>query len=108
MAERDPLTAEEVRANLDQWEGWSGDTSRISKSFELDYYTSVQVIADVAEAAKRLQHHPDVDLRWQRLHFSITTYTAGAVVTPLDFKLVAEIERVATEHGAKSASGPTE
>ncbi|MEV0282194.1 4a-hydroxytetrahydrobiopterin dehydratase [Streptomyces sp. NPDC050610] len=101
MAERDPLTAEEVRANLARWEGWTGDTARISKSFQLDYYTSIKVINEVAEAARKIQHHPDIDLRWERLHFGITTYSAGGVVTPLDFKLVAEIERVAAGHGAK-------
>ncbi|MBA6439392.1 4a-hydroxytetrahydrobiopterin dehydratase [Streptomyces sp. GMR22] len=103
MAERDPLTAEEVQAHLERWEGWSGDTSRIGKTYQLDYYTSIKVINEVAEAAQKLQHHPDIDIRWERLHFGITTYSAGAVVTPLDFKLVAEIERVTAAHGAKTA-----
>ncbi|MBL1120525.1 4a-hydroxytetrahydrobiopterin dehydratase [Streptomyces sp. 110] len=103
MAERDPLAAEEVQAHLERWEGWSGDTSRIGKTYQLDYYTSIKVINEVAEAAQKLQHHPDIDIRWERLHFSITTYSAGAVITPLDFKLVAEIERVAAAHGAKTA-----
>ena len=100
MAERDPLTAEEVQENLKRWEGWSGDTSRIAKTYQLDYYTGVKMIGDVATAAQKLQHHPDVELNWGRLRFSMTTYTAGGVVTPLDFKLVAEIERVAAAHGA--------
>ncbi|MET7902635.1 4a-hydroxytetrahydrobiopterin dehydratase [Streptomyces sp. NPDC005355] len=103
MAGRDPLTAEEVQTNLERWEGWSGDKSRIGKTYQLDYYTSIKVINEVAEAARKLQHHPDIDIRWERLHFSITTYSAGGVVTPLDFKLVAEIERVASAHGAKTA-----
>ncbi|MEU7040503.1 4a-hydroxytetrahydrobiopterin dehydratase [Streptomyces varsoviensis] len=102
MAERDPLTPEEVQDNLARWEGWTGDTERISKTFQLDYYTSIKVINEVAEAAQKLQHHPDIDIRWERLHFGITTYTAGGKVTPLDFKLVAEIERVAAGHGAKT------
>ncbi|WEV27163.1 4a-hydroxytetrahydrobiopterin dehydratase [Streptomyces sp. 71268] len=104
MAERDPLTAEEVKENLADWAGWSGDTSRISKTYQLDYYTSIEVINEVAEAAQRLQHHPDIDIRWERLHFSMTTYTAGGVVTPLDFKLVADIERIAAAHGATTAA----
>lgn len=104
MADREPLTDQQVLKNLDHWEGWSGDTSRISKTFRLDYYTSVKVINEVAEAAQRLQHHPDVDLRWEKLHFSLRTYSAGGVVTPLDFKLIAEIERVASAHGAVTAS----
>lgn len=98
------MTAEEVQTNLERWEGWSGDTSLIGKTYRLDYYTSIKVINEVAEAAQKLQHHPDIDIRWERLHFSVTTYSAGAVVTPLDFKLVAEIERVAAAYGAETAS----
>lgn len=104
LADRDPLTAEEVQQHLDRWEGWSGDTSRIAKTFQLDYYTSVKTINEVVEAAQQLQHHPDIDLRWERLRFSTTTYSAGGLVTPPDFKLVAEMERIATAYGATTAS----
>ncbi|GAB2827347.1 4a-hydroxytetrahydrobiopterin dehydratase [Streptomyces daliensis] len=103
MAERDPLTEDQVREHLARWDGWSGDTRRISKTYQLDYYTSITVINEMAETAQRLQHHPDVDLRWQTLTFSITTYTAGAVVTALDFNLVAELERITAAHGATTA-----
>lgn len=104
MGERDPLTAAKVQDNLANWEGWTGNTSRISKTYHLDYYTSIKVINEVAEAAQALQHHPDIDIRWERLHFSMTTYSAGGVVTPLDFKLVAEIERITAAHGATTAA----
>lgn len=94
MALRDPLSAAEVADRLSHLDGWTGDTSRIQKTYPLDYFTSVKVIGELAEAAKELEHHPDIDLRWQTLLVSMTTYSAGGVVTELDFKLVERVEEV--------------
>jgi 4a-hydroxytetrahydrobiopterin dehydratase len=57
-------------------------------------------IADLAVAARELEHHPDIDLRWQTLLVSMTTYSAGGVVTELDFKLVERVNAVLAEYGA--------
>ncbi|MDJ1137071.1 4a-hydroxytetrahydrobiopterin dehydratase [Streptomyces iconiensis] len=100
MAERDPLSVEAVADHLSRWDGWEGDTARIHKTFALDFYESTTFLADLVEPAHRLRHQPDIDLRWGKLTISLTTYSSDAVVTELDFKLVAEIERVAAAHGA--------
>ena len=99
MALRDPLSAADVADRLRKLDGWSGDTHRIQKAFPLDYFTSVKVIGELAEAAKELEHHPDIDLRWQTLLVSMTTYSAGGVVTELDFRLVERVEDVAGRYG---------
>ncbi|WP_322753420.1 4a-hydroxytetrahydrobiopterin dehydratase [Frankia sp. Cas3] len=100
MALRDPLPAEEVTRRLNELDGWekAPDREEIHKSFHLDYYTSVKAINDVMEPAQELEHHPDIDLRWETLHFSLTTYTAGQKITKLDFLLVARIEDVMAKY----------
>jgi 4a-hydroxytetrahydrobiopterin dehydratase len=105
MGLRDPLTAQDVAARLRELDGWTGDTSRICKTFDLDYFTSVQVIAELARAAKELEHHPDIDLRWQTLLVSMTTYSAGGVVTELDFKLARRVDAVIGQHGQAASEG---
>lgn len=100
MSLRDPLTPDEVAANLSSLDGWTGDTSRIQRTFHLDYFLSVKAIADLAVAARELEHHPDIDLRWQTLLVSMTTYSAGGVVTELDFKLVERVDAVLAEYEA--------
>ncbi|ADP79546.1 4a-hydroxytetrahydrobiopterin dehydratase [Pseudofrankia inefficax] len=96
MGLRDPLPADEVTRRLAQLEGWekAPDREEIHKTFRLDYYASVKALNDVMTPAQELQHHPDIDLRWETLHFSLTTYTAGQKITELDFLLVDRIEQV--------------
>lgn len=103
MAPRDEvLTPEQLDERLASLNGWHGDTSGISKDFGIDYDTAVRIVAEIGTAAVELEHRPDIDIRWDRLHVFLTTHTAGDVVTELDFLLIAQIDAIATSHGAKS------
>jgi 4a-hydroxytetrahydrobiopterin dehydratase len=96
MGLRDPLPAVEVDRRLRELAGWqkSADGNEIHRTFAVEYYTAIQAIGDVAASAKELEHHPDIDLRWEKLHFSLTTYSAGQCLTELDFLLAARINYV--------------
>lgn len=105
MAPRDEiLSADDIRARFAERVGWTGDTQEITKTFDVDYHAGVAIIVDVAKAAIELEHHPDIDLRWDQLRFMITTHTAGDQVTELDFLLADRIDTIAARHGATPAS----
>jgi 4a-hydroxytetrahydrobiopterin dehydratase len=104
MSLRDPLPADDIRTRLAERVGWTGDTQEITKTFDVEYHAGVATIVDVAQAAIELEHHPDIDLRWDTLRFIITTHTAGDVVTELDFLLADRIDTIAAEHGATPAA----
>jgi 4a-hydroxytetrahydrobiopterin dehydratase len=105
MALRDPLTADDIAARLAERVGWTGDTEEIEKTFDVDYHAGVAIVVEVAQVAIELEHHPDIDIRWDTLRFAITTHTAGDVVTELDFLLADRIDTIATTHGAAAVSG---
>ncbi|WP_131745289.1 4a-hydroxytetrahydrobiopterin dehydratase [Frankia sp. Cppng1_Ct_nod] len=96
MGLRDPLPAEDVTRRLSEFDGWekADDRPEIHKTFVVEYYAAIRVLSEVVEVAKELQHHPDVELHWGRLTFSLTTYSAGQQITELDFLLVGRIEQV--------------
>jgi len=103
MAPRDEkLTPEQVSTRLSALEGWHGDTTGISKDYSIDYDTAIQVAGKIGEVAIEVEHRPDIDIRWDRLHVFMTTHTAGDVITELDFLLVSRIDAIAASHGAKS------
>jgi 4a-hydroxytetrahydrobiopterin dehydratase len=103
VAPRDEvLTAGQVSERLATLEGWHGDTSGISKDYQVDYDTAILMVSDIGQAAIELEHRPDIDIRWAGLHICMTTHTAGDVVTELDFLLVTRIDEIAAAHGAKS------
>jgi len=103
VAPRDEvLTAGQVAERLAALEGRHGDASGISKDYQVDYDTAIQVVSEIGQAAIELEHRPDIDIRWDLLHVFMTTHTAEDVVTELDFLLVTRTDEIATAHGAKS------
>lgn len=102
MAPRDEvLTAEQVSDRLAALQGWRGDTSAVTKDFGAGYDNAIKIVAEIGKVAVELQHRPDIDVRWDRLRVSMTTHTAGDVVTELDFLLIDRIEAIASSYGVK-------
>lgn len=95
-----PLSADDIAAHLAHRQGWTGDTSEIEKWFTIGYHAGVKLIVDVAAESKQVGHHADIDLRFGRVRFGITTHDVDNQVTELDFDLADRIDRIASEHGA--------
>lgn len=100
MGVRDPLTAGDVEARLAERPGWIGDLTGISRTYAVSHDATPRIFAEVWRAADDLEHHPDIDIRWQTIQFFLTTHTAGDVVTELDFLLADRIDEIASNHGA--------
>ena len=75
--------------------GWSGDPHQLSRSIEFaDFATAVQFVNDLAPICERLDHHPDLALRWRWVDVVLTTHSAGGV-TDQDVTLANAIDEVA-------------
>jgi 4a-hydroxytetrahydrobiopterin dehydratase len=61
------------------------------------YLDAVEFLRLVAEAAERLNHHPDVELRYVNLALRLTTHDAGNKVTEKDLRLAEEIQKIVEE-----------
>jgi 4a-hydroxytetrahydrobiopterin dehydratase len=95
------LGAEAVRAALADLPGWSGDAQAITRTVTApDYLTGIRVVDDVALVAETMDHHPDIDIRWRTLTFSLSTHSAGGV-TAADLELARGIDDVSERHGAE-------
>jgi 4a-hydroxytetrahydrobiopterin dehydratase len=80
--------------------GWSGDASGIERTVAAPtFLDAVRLVDDVALAAEAADHHPDIDIRWRRVRFALSTHSQGGV-TAKDLALAAEIDRLAAAHGA--------
>ncbi|MBB5785950.1 4a-hydroxytetrahydrobiopterin dehydratase [Jiangella mangrovi] len=90
-----------VRAALEGLPGWSGDTSAIARSVEApDFSTGIRIVDDVAAAAEAADHHPDIDIRWTKVTFTLVTHSEGGV-TGKDVDLAGTISEIAARHGAR-------
>ncbi len=89
-----------VRTALAGLPGWSGDTSAITRSVEApDFPTGIRIVDDVAAAAEAADHHPDIDIRWRTVTFTLATHSEGGV-TQKDVGLAGAIDEIAARHGA--------
>lgn len=84
-----------LQRELGSLPGWSRRGTTLTKTFTMGSFRAViemvRRIADIAEAA---DHHPDMDIRGNKLVFTLSTHDAGGV-TQKDLELAREIERVA-------------
>lgn len=59
------------------------------------------MIVHVADIERLIGHHADIDLRWDRVRFGITTHDAGHRLTAVDFDLAHRIDAITQAHGAE-------
>ncbi|HEX6325095.1 MAG TPA: 4a-hydroxytetrahydrobiopterin dehydratase [Jiangellaceae bacterium] len=91
-----------VRAALTELPAWSGDADRLERSVEApDFLTGIRVVDDVAQVAESMDHHPDIDIRWRTVKFTLSTHSEGGV-TAKDVELAHSIDDVAERHAPVS------
>lgn len=95
MAARKPLTDDEIAERLAALPGWVRDGDEISRTFTGTWDGCIGLTVRVAAKANELNHHPDIDIRWGRIRFAITTHAADHKLTELDFQLAKSIDAYA-------------
>ncbi|MCA1823194.1 MAG: 4a-hydroxytetrahydrobiopterin dehydratase [Mycobacteriales bacterium] len=95
----DVLSDDEVRAALAQLTGWSGDATSIQRTVHAgSFLGGIDLVAAVARIAEELDHHPDVDIRYRDITFTLSTHSAGGV-TNHDLELARRIDAAAADAG---------
>ena len=94
MALLDP--AEVDRALAEDLPAWSraGDTAITRDVQAPSFLQGIALVVEVARAAEEADHHPDIDIRWRTVRFTLSTHSEGGV-TLRDLALAAEIDRLA-------------
>ena len=95
------LTEDEIVIALEGVPGWRREGDEISRAYSIRYHGGVAMIVHVADVERLISHHADIDLRWGRLRFGITTHDAGHKLTAADFDLARRIDAIAQAHGAE-------
>ena len=84
-----------IQRELATLPGWARRGSALTKTFTLpSFRAAIEMVRRVADAAEAAEHHPDVDIRYSKLTFTLTTHDEGGV-TQKDVDLAREIERLA-------------
>ena len=70
---------------------------RASFSFS-DFVGAFSFMTAVALLAERLKHHPNWTNVYNKVDIVLTTHDANNTITALDYKLAAEIEKIAANY----------
>jgi 4a-hydroxytetrahydrobiopterin dehydratase len=72
--------------------GWALDGETIRRTFEFsDFNGAVGFVVRVALLAETANHHPDIDIRWNKVTIALSTHSEGAL-TAKDTDLAGQIE----------------
>jgi 4a-hydroxytetrahydrobiopterin dehydratase len=88
------LSAQDLAAGLERLPGWRREGDTIERTYELpDFRTALAFVGYVGELAEHMDHHPDVDIRYNKVRLTLSTHSAGGL-TGKDLTLARRIDRV--------------
>ncbi|HSJ18960.1 MAG TPA: 4a-hydroxytetrahydrobiopterin dehydratase [Nocardioidaceae bacterium] len=81
-----------LSTELPQWRQKGDAITRSVKASS--FMAGIRLVQQVAEVAEDLDHHPDIDIRWTTVTFTLSTHSAGGL-TAKDLRLAGDIDRLA-------------
>jgi len=79
---------------------WSLRGKKIRRVFECGSFAdAIAFVGRVAAAAEKKDHHPDIDIRWNKVALSFTTHSKGGL-TRNDFMMARIADRLLERRGA--------
>ncbi len=89
------LSSVEIKQSLRSVPHWQLKRGAIRRVFEFaDFAQAMKFVNAVARAAERADHHPDIDIRWNKVLLALVTHSAGGLTTN-DFALAQILDRKA-------------
>ncbi len=91
------LTAAQIKSVLATVPAWKRKGSAVVRTFQFkDFVVAVRFVNAVAKLAEKAAHHPDIDVRWNKVSLLLTTHDAGGL-TEKDFALAAKCDAAAAK-----------
>lgn len=85
----------EIRRALGNLPGWSRKGDALMKTYSFARFADgIRFVQQIAELADTMNHHPDIDIRYTKVGFSLSTHDAGGI-TQSDLDLAKGIEQAA-------------
>ena len=91
---------QEVQASLGSLPGWSVQDGALVKQFALpSFMAAVDFVNTLAAMAEEANHHPDLDIRYDKVGVALVTHSEGGI-TGKDLEMARRIEG---EHSGRTA-----
>jgi len=88
------LTIKEVNLHLKAVPDWSRRAQTICRTYKFEgFLMSIAFVHRIAKRAQKMNHHPDIDIRFDKVTLTLTTHDAGGL-TAKDFTLAGQCDEV--------------
>ncbi len=92
------LTAQAIEEKLKQLEGWKLEGAEIVREFRFaDFVEALRFVNAMGEKAEAANHHPDIDIRYNRVKLALISHDAGGL-TERDFRLAEVVNGISTKN----------
>jgi 4a-hydroxytetrahydrobiopterin dehydratase len=89
------LSPEEAASRLTVLPAWQIEDGELTRTFRFkDFTAALTFVNRVGERAEEAGHHPDIDIRYNRVRLSLVTHDEGGL-TAKDFDLAAAADKLA-------------
>ncbi|WP_067667746.1 4a-hydroxytetrahydrobiopterin dehydratase [Nocardia miyunensis] len=92
------LTEEELHTALADLPDWTRTGDSIARTVQASSFPAgIDLVGRVATAAEEANHHPDIDIRWRKVTFTLSTHSEGGL-TARDVALAKRIDQLAQQN----------
>jgi 4a-hydroxytetrahydrobiopterin dehydratase len=102
------LSSAQIKKALPSVPEWKKKGAAITRTYQFkDFPAAIKFVNAVARVAEGAGHHPDIDIRWNKVALTFSTHDAGGLTTK-DFALAKKVDRlqVAGPSRRRPPSGP--
>jgi 4a-hydroxytetrahydrobiopterin dehydratase len=88
------LSSAEIDSRLTELPGWRVEAGELVRTFQFkDFRAAMGFVNKVADLAEEAGHHPDIDIRYNRVRLGLVTHDAGGL-TAKDFGLAGGADKL--------------
>jgi len=88
------LSSNEINHALTTIPDWRLERGALVRDFSFsDFREAMSFVNSVAAVAERAGHHPDIDIRYNKVSLALSSHDAGGI-TDRDFSLATEIGKI--------------
>jgi 4a-hydroxytetrahydrobiopterin dehydratase len=88
----DLLTSQDIKEWLKKLPEWEHEKKHIERTFEFDDFSqAIDFVNSVAEIAEEEDHHPDIDIRYNKVRIQLSTHSEGGL-TDQDFEVAEKVD----------------
>lgn len=87
------LPSDDIAGFIDAHPKWTWSDTVIDRTFEFNDFTAAMIFVNrVAQEAEKINHHPDIDIRWNKVTLALSTHSAGGLTkADLDLATICDL-----------------